>query len=341
MKRLAIALLAAASAATATEPPEPPWVDRLAPFGGARGETIEVTVTGERLPATPEVAFDSDAIEWVETISATPEALRGRVRIAADAPLGPRLISLAGPSGRSNTRLFYVDTLPSEREVEPNDLRADAQSIEVRPQVIHGALPELPDRDFYSFSAKAGERWTFDVRSIEYGGFLECDLTLLDPSGAEVAFNDDRDDYLETPFLEHRFEHDGDYLLKVDQYRGPQRVNCAANCGYMLRVSQGPVVEAIEPLGGRIDAGVEITVIGRGLGQVTAAYLSPLREGEYYRMTFPHTMPLRLPAAAASRIEAEIAERGDLELRLRATIPQTRARVSGGFGWSTPKAPST
>ncbi len=238
MTRLAIVALAAALTLSAGESTKPPWIDRLEPFGAARGETVEVTFVGERLPVAPDVVFDTDKIGWVETLSADSEAIRGRVRVGADAPLGPRLITLRGPDGRSNTRLFYVDALPSASEAEPNDLPAQAQSIELRPQVLHGALPELPDRDYYRFSAKAGERWTFDVRSIEYGGFLESELALLNADGSRVAFNDDRDDYLETPFLEHRFESDGDYLLKVDQYRGPQRVNCAKNCGYMLRFSQ-------------------------------------------------------------------------------------------------------
>ena len=45
-------------------------------------------------------------------------------------------------------------------------------------------------------------------------------MFLLDAEDRRVVFNDNRDDYLETPFIEHTFEHDGTYYIKPDQDRG-------------------------------------------------------------------------------------------------------------------------
>ncbi len=303
-------------------PEDAPWVHRLEPFGAAQGETVKVTLVGERLGAPLEVLFDDSHIEWVETLAAGSDSVRGRVRVAPDAPLGPHIVTLRTAAGRANSRLFYVDALPSATETEPNDSPASAQPIELRPQTLHGMLRALPDRDFYSFRAAAGERWVFDLRSIEYGGFLECDLTLLDAAGRKVDFNDDRDEYLETPTLEHVFKRDGEYLLVVDQYRGPQRVNCNKNCGYMLRISQTPIARAVLPLGARRGSTVTVSLRGSGLSALNAARLEPVRSAEYYRLTFPFTVPLEPGGAGATgMIPGEVLRAGPDEARVRFVVP--------------------
>lgn len=288
--------LALAGLAAADEPPGAPWIDRLEPFGAARGETVEVRIVGKRLERTESVDFDSDNLVWLETLSAEPEALHGRILVKSKTGLGAHTVDLRAPNGRSNGRLFYVDDLPSRSEGDDNDSLATAQRIDLEPQVLHGSLPKAPDRDFYRFEARAGERWVFDVRSIEYGGFLESEISLLDPAGERVAFSDDRDDYLETPTLEHVFDSDGDYILAVDQYRGPQGVNCASNCGYMLRISQTPIVEAAFPLGARRGSSVRLSLRGRGLDTLESVWLAPARNAEHSRLTFPFTLPVRATA---------------------------------------------
>jgi hypothetical protein len=176
--------------------------------------------------------------------------------------------------------------------VEPNDTRAGAQTIVLRPQVLHGYMKGLSDTDHFSFQAKQGERWLFDVQSIERGGFLESSLTLYDESGHELGFNEDQDEYLETPRLSAIFARDGRYTLKVDQYRGPQGVACGENCGYSMQISQLPVAEGVFPLGARPGTSYRARIHGEALQQVTGAYLQRARGAEHYRLTFPFSMPL-------------------------------------------------
>lgn len=295
MRTAAVLLITSAlvlQGAAKDDPEESAWVDRMQPFGGARGETVEVTLVGRDLTGPLDVVFDDPRLAWSDTVSIDGETVSGRVRIAADAPLGPHIATLRTQRGRTNSRLFYVDAFHSVSEIEPNDLPDAAQPIDLQSQVLYGMLPDLPDRDFYRFAAKAGERWVFDVRSIEYGGFLECNLTLLDSHGRAVRFSDDRDDYLETPTLEHTFRETGDYLLAVDQYRGPQRVNCNNNCGYMLRISQTPTLRAAFPLGAKRGSASTISIRGSGLEGLRSVKLLPVRSAEYYRLTFPYSMPL-------------------------------------------------
>lgn len=315
--------LVLASLCSAAEPPGAPWIDRLEPFGAAQGETIEVRIVGERLEAATNVEFDTDELTWVETLSAEPDALIGRVYIKPGANLGAHTVDLRAPNGRSNGRLFYVDGLPSRKEADPNDSVESAQRIQLEPQVLHGSLPESPDRDYYRFEARAGERWIFDVRSIEYGGFLESNISLLDSSGERVAFSDDRDDYQETPTLEHVFDDAGQYYLVVDQYRGPQGVNCAKNCGYMLRISQTPIVEASHPLGARRGSSVRLSLRGRGLAELESVWLVPARNAEHYRLTFPFTMPVRAAAepAHSTLLNGKILSASAAEATVEVEIP--------------------
>lgn len=319
--KLTLALLAAAGAMGAAEDPADPWIDRIEPLGGQRGTSTEVTLVGKNLVASAVLEFDAAGLAW-ETLGADDDGnLRGVVRIAAETPPGPHAATLSTPLGRSNSRLFYVDELPSALEAEPNDTLQQAQRIDLKSQTMHGAMHEMADIDVFAFEASAGERWTFDLRSIEYGGFLENDMTLLDASGRRVAFNDDRDDYLETPFLEHVFTTSGRYFLKLDQYRGPQRVNCNRNCGYMLRIGQLPVVEAAHPLGARIGTEVEISLRGRALESVERVWLAPVRRAEYYRLTFPYTVPVRTDQVAGTMLDGEIAERESNRIGVRFAVP--------------------
>ena len=314
----------AAPVAASTAPT--PWVDRVNPLGGPLGTTVEVELTGQYLSNTTDVRFDCQDIQWIETLDASSGRVLGRLRITATAALGPHRVYLITKDGHSNSRLFNVTQFSSTTETEPNDLPAAAQSIELRSQVIQGGMEKLVDVDFYSFEAKAGERWSFDLRSIEYGSHLENEMALLDEKGAEVAFNDDRDDYLETPFIEHVFGQTGKYYLKLDQYRGPQRVNCAANCGYMLRVSQLPVILAASPLGARAGSAARISIRGRSLESVTSVYLTAVRGAEYYRLTFPYSIPIRTGddaprGAQVPRLAGRILSRGSEEIEAEFAIP--------------------
>ena len=303
------------------ENPAEPWVDRFEPFGGQVGETVRVSLIGKNLEAPRTVVFGSPHLRWEPLEATSAGEISGRIFIGEEAQLGPHIATLITARGRANSRLFYVDGFESTSEVEPNDLISQAQELVLKPQTVQGMMPEVTDIDYFALRARAGERWAFEVRSIEYGGFLENNLTLLDSVGEQIAFNDDRDDYLETPFLEHTFAKSGRFYLKLDQYRGPQRVECDRNCGYMLRISRLPVVEAALPLGGCIGSTVEVSLRGRSLSTIERVYLTPVRGAEYYRMTFPYTYPVRVDDDFDSRIDTEITRQTETELEVRFEIP--------------------
>lgn len=275
-----------------------PHIARVAPLGGQAGVVVEVELHGKDLAGFTSARFDTPALQWIETTEAKTELVRGRVRVDRAAALGPHRLQAVTRGGVTNTRLFNVFEFEGVNEIEPND--KTAQTIALKPQVVHGFMKTLADVDRFTFDAKAGERWLFDLQSIERGGFLECSLTLYDDAGRETAFNEDQDEYLETPRLSVTFPKTGRYTLKVDQYRGPQGVSCAGNCGYALHVSQLPVVRAIFPLGAKPGAAYNVRLLGEALESVTGAYLQRARGAEHYRLTFPFSMPVD----GGDRIEA-------------------------------------
>lgn len=307
--------------AVAVDPPEPhPHLDRLEPFGGQRGTTLIVELHGKNLASVSGAVFDTPHIRWRKTVVAGAKAVHAEIEIAAEAPLGPHFVHLITPTGRTNTRLFNVTQFTLQREVEPNDVATKPQQIELKPQVLGGYLKGHADVDHYRFSARAGERWTFDLRSLEYGSHLECEMALYDAEGARVAFNDDRDDYLETPLLEHTFSQSGHYTLRIDQYRGPQGVACGDNCGYLLQISQLPLIRSMDRLGAEPGQRVRVRLHGGGLTQVEAIELRPARPAEYYRLTFPFTIPLTLDNSSPA-ITGEIRQRKSTTLEAEFAIP--------------------
>ena len=318
---LGAAILVASSAAS--DLPSP-WVERVSPLGAPRGATIEVELTGRHLSNAVSVEFDSEDIAWLDTLEADSGNVRGRLRVDERAALGPHIFKVITQDGHSNARLFNVNQFPSTYEVEPNNLLRNAQPLALKAQIVHGILPRGPDIDTYVFEAGAGERWNFDLRSLEYGSHLECEMALLDADGKEIAFNDDRDDYVETPYLDHTFDQAGTYYLRLDQYRGPQGVNCAQNCGYMLRITKLPLILGASPLGTRVGTEARVTIHGQRLESVERIYLTQVRGAEYYRLTFPFSIPLYAEAdprraALVPRIEGVVTD--VLATRLETTFP--------------------
>ncbi len=294
-----------------------PHLSRVTPLGGQAGTTVEVEFVGENLGPLQSVRFDTVDLEWLGETAATKTSVRGRIRIAPGAALGPHRLQLLTAAGPSNSRLFNVNQFPSTLEVEP------LTPIDLQPQVVHGYMQNLADQDFLKFSARAGERWLFDLQSIERGGFLECSLSLYDSAGRELAYNEDQDEFLETPRLSFTFPHDGEDTLKIDQYRGPQGVSCDQNCGYQLQVSRLPVVEAMYPLGARPGAAYRVTLHGEALENVTGAYLRRARGAEHYRLTFPYTMPVDGRDLPAVPIKAHQLRAGRDQVEATFTIPPT------------------
>ena len=161
--------------------PATPWLDRVSPLGGQAGTIVTIELTGSHLLGSTGAVFDSSDLHWIETIEAKEGKVRGRLKIASDAALGPHLLHLVSNKGPSNTILFNVTQFPGVMEIEPNNTIVTAQTIPLRAQVVYGYMQGLADSDMFSFQARAGDRWLFDSSPFTEGK-QERSFVVIDPS---------------------------------------------------------------------------------------------------------------------------------------------------------------
>lgn len=303
-----------------------PKIIRVYPLGGQAGTSISLEILGERLSNITSVEFDCDDLSWEETTAASSGKVSGVVSISSAASLGPHMLRIATQDGYSTSAIFNVGQFPSILEAEPNERIAEAQKVQALPVEIQGRLDGAADIDQFAVHIRAGERWVFDLRSIEQGSAVEARMLLLDSRGTQIAFNDDRADFDDNPLIEHRFEKDGTYYVKLDQYRGPRGFNFGKNCSYILRISALPALNYTAPLGARRGRRTRFRIAGSALEGVQKVYLTEVRRAEYARMTYPYTMPIHFrpdPSGAAkmARIDGKIISRRPDAVEAEFAIP--------------------
>jgi len=305
----------------------PPEVVRVFPLGGQAGTTVSLEILGGRLSNIVGVQFDSQDLVWDQkTTQAGPIKVTGDVRISRAAALGAHTLRVVTLDGPSNSAIFNVGQFSSPREIEPNNKLDQAQKLSSLPVEVQGRLDGAPDIDIYSFHANKGERWVFDLRSIEDGSSVEARMILMDESGKQIKFNDDRDDYNENPLIEHTFSAAGIYLVKLDQYRGPRGFNFGKSCSYILRISALPLITTTYPMAVRAGSQAVMWLRGTGLDSIQKVYLTELRQAEYGRMTYPYTMPIHFRQDPASglqqvRIDGHVKRRTSEAAELAFPVP--------------------
>ena len=116
-------------------------------------------------------------------------------------------------------------------------------------------------------------------------------MSLLDPKRRRIAYNDDRNDYDETPFIAHVFDESGTYFVLLAQYRGPRGFRFGTNSAYALRVSKLPSLRYAAPLGVRVGSKTKIRLGGSAQTSIEGVYLTEVRAAEYAPTIYPYTMP--------------------------------------------------
>jgi hypothetical protein len=295
---------------------EPPALARLHPLGGRAGTVVELEILGTKLDTTTSVEFDSLDLRWEQTTERAAGRVRGLVSIAPGAALGGHMLRVMTSQGPTTSLQFNVGQFPSFVEGEQ-------RAVPSLPVEIYGRLDGPVDIDTYWFSVRAGERWLFDFQAMEAGAAVEARMALLDRNGERLLFNDDRDHYDENPLFEHTFSAGGVYGVRLDQYRGPRGFTFGKNNAYLLRISQLPRVRAVAPLGARRGSVAKFRVQGTGLAGVSKVFLTELRRGEYSRMTYPYTMPIRFreDPAVVPRIEGKVLSAVEEGVEVSIAIP--------------------
>jgi hypothetical protein len=179
-----------------------------------------------------------------------------RLTIPADAPPGVHGLRVVTGSGISNLKLFAIDDLPSAAQVKPSQTLAMAQPLTL-PVAVDGYVDNL-SRDFYKFTAAAGQRVSMEVLARRLGSPLDSMIRLLDAKGRELAYNDDAPGLGSDSMLSYTFKDAGEYILEVRdiRYQG------GGNFLYRLRIGDFPCVTVPYPMG--IQRGVSANIAFAG-----------------------------------------------------------------------------
>lgn len=250
-----VCLLAIFLPAIAQAQPPAPTIGSVYPAGGQKGKTVEVTIAGANLQGAHTVCLSGPGVTAKVVKVVNPNSLTASIALAADAALGERDIRVVTPGGLSNRFRFFVGDVPEINEVEPNTEKAQAQRLPSLPVLVNGQLPQS-DRDFFRFSAKAGQTLVIEVqaRSIwpyvpdAVPGWLDACLVLYDAAGKELQLVDDFR-FNPDPVLFLSVPKDGEYVLELRDviYRGRPEFT------YRLKIGELPYLTHFFPLGRRRD----------------------------------------------------------------------------------------
>ena len=147
-------------------------------------------------------------------------------------------------------------TWPESVEQEPNDAPSQAQDVTL-PTTINSTLKET-DRDYYRFSAQAGEWLVFEVEARRAGSAIDPVIQVLDSDGREIAHNNDAPGLDVDARVEVAFDAPGDYLVLVHDARySDQEQNF-----YRLKIGAFAYAEALFPLGWKRGEKADVTLFG-------------------------------------------------------------------------------
>jgi hypothetical protein len=255
----------------------PPTASYVFPAGGQRGTTVKVRVGGLFLYKTCGFELLGQGIEASKQLQRTrtvwfegpilplpdsqqpedyPRDMAGEVRVAADAPLGPRRGRLGTAEGAASGLTFVVGDLP---EVVEDEVDGDPIAVPVTlPVTVNGRIFPREDVDLWSFAARKGQSITAEVQAARIGSPLDSHLQALDVRGRVLAENDDAAGA--DSRLRFIAPEDGTYTLRIRDVnsRGGQ------NYVYRLTITADPVLDAVYPLGGRRGTKVALALSGQG-----------------------------------------------------------------------------
>ncbi|MEW5974215.1 MAG: hypothetical protein AB1898_00270 [Acidobacteriota bacterium] len=333
-----------------------PALLRLKPAGAQRGKPFTLTLVGKNLVegtkviSTLPAAFTplSPAVE--STRSRPNDELPFLVELQGNTPVGLYPVRVSSPAGLSNVLLFSVGVFPEQTEKESellvhdpqNDSLETAEIVSV-PMTVNGTL-QGPDRDFYRFQGKKGERLVLEVEARRQGSALDPVIRLLDSQKREIAVNGDAPGLGQDCRLDAVLPGTGEYFVLVHDARfSAQEQNF-----YRLKLGQFAFADGFFPLGGRRGdkvvirwsggnaSGAESTVDLSGLGAEDEVVMVrvpgdpgalpfPFVVGDLSEMIATEEPPAELELPASTVVNGRISKAGEVD--------RYKLRVSPGEQW--------
>jgi hypothetical protein len=248
--------------------PQAPTLTTPASLGVKQGASVELTLAGTNLADPTAVLLGCPGkATIVEDKKLNPAAVRVKVEVPADAPVGLHTIRVATKQGVSNFRPFLVDDLPGVEETSTNHTKDTAQDVPVPCSVSGRADAET--FDFFKVKVAAGQTLTFEVLARRIGSPLDPIVVLHDAKTKRELVDLYADD---TPGLQsdcrltHTFKEPGEILVEVRDttYKG------GADFVYRLRIGEFPGATTAYPLAVQRGQAAKVGFAGPGTADLPA-----------------------------------------------------------------------
>ena len=301
--RLAILIpIFAAVAASA-----PPMLERLEPWGAQRGGAVRLILVGKGLDAATQLETTLPAA--VTRLSNGTDGLDGPsflIEIPQGAEIGRYPVRVRTEDGISNVLLFAVGEFPEVAEeesdaVEPNGLNDKLESAQVVefPMTVQGRLIG-PDRDYYRFHAKAGQRLVFEADARRSGSGVDPHIAVVDSKGKTLTRSSDASGLGADARTELRFEQEGDYYVWIRD----ERFSAQKTDFYRLTIADYNYPSGVFPLGWRRGESVEVEFFGGSLTEPVRQTIKASDDGRFETRISAPGGPVDLPFILSDGPEA-------------------------------------
>lgn len=247
-----------------------PSLGAISPFGAQRGNEVDVTFSGARLGDAQQILIYEPGIEVKSVAPEGDNAVKVKLAIAADCPVGLYGMRVRTATGISNLKLFSVGALPEVQEAEPNSEFESPQQIGM--DVTVNGVVENEDVDYFVVDAKAGERITAEIEGLRLGyTFFDPYVAILDAERFELVNSDDAALVRQDGVCSVVAPKDGKYIVQVRE----SSFGGSSDCRYRLHVGRFPRPTAVIPSGGKAGSEVEVRWLGDVLGERTEKVTLP------------------------------------------------------------------
>jgi hypothetical protein len=231
-----------------------PWIDAVYPPMVEPGKPTQVTIYGRNLPGgkpDPTSVVNGQILEKVLVTVTAPNDPAALNRLTYSGRLDPLASGLDGfeyrvrnAVGASNPFLLTFAQAPVILDNEANDTAETAQAVTL-PCEIAGRIEKQNDEDWYSFTAKKGDVYNFDLFSERIGGQNDIYFSLRNAANnQEIGEFDDEGTTLtpikfftrssDPPPYRFTVPADGKYSIKVASRDSSFR--SGPRCYYRLRI---------------------------------------------------------------------------------------------------------
>jgi hypothetical protein len=236
------------------------------PPGAKVATTVDVTISGDDLEKASALHLSHPGITAVQKTQAPalgetgpqPTPNQFTVTVAPEVQPGLYEVRASGKYGVSNPRAFVVGARNELIEKEPNNASGQATEVPLG-SLMNGQSNGANDQDYFSFTAKAGQRVIIDCQAYRIDSRMDASLVLYDASGKELDRS--RDVNRRDPLIDFTAPADGTYFVEVHDFL------YAGNGEHFYRLSIGsePYIDFVYPPAGVPGSNETYTLYGRNL----------------------------------------------------------------------------